>query len=51
VERPPRTLELAERVAAEHVAFADELDGHAAYTVPSHAASLVSAPLWTFWWD
>jgi hypothetical protein len=51
VERPPRTLELAEQIAAEHVAFADELDGSAAYTVRSHAARLIGAPIWTFWWD
>jgi hypothetical protein len=51
VERPPRTLELARRVAAEHCAFADEVDGKASYTVESVAVSLVGSPIWTFWWD
>jgi Domain of unknown function (DUF4253) len=51
VERPPSTLEHAQRVAAEHCAFADELDERADYTVASLAASLVGAPIWTFWWD
>jgi hypothetical protein len=51
VERPPHTLELARQVAAEHCAFADEVDGKASYTVESVAVGLVGAPIWTFWWD
>lgn len=51
VERPPQTLELARQVAAEHCAFADEVDGQASYTVESVAVGLVGMPTWTFWWD
>ena len=50
VERPPRTLEAAQRLAAEQVVLADEcIDG--ARDVSDIAARLVSAPIWTFWWD
>ena len=50
-ERPPRTPELATRLAAEFYAFADEIDRSAANTVKSIAERLVGAPVWTFWWD
>jgi hypothetical protein len=50
VERPPRTLEAAQRIAAEQVVFNGEcLD--AAMDIPNLAARLVNAPCWTFWWD
>jgi hypothetical protein len=50
VQRPPRSLQAAERIAAEHFALADECtEGNR--TVSSIAASLVDAPIWTFWWD
>jgi hypothetical protein len=50
VERPPRTLEAAQRIAAEHVVLADEcIQGFR--DVPNVAAHLVNAPIWTFWWD
>lgn len=50
VERPPRTLEAAQRVAAEHIVLADDcIDG--ARDVPDIAARLVNALIWTFWWD
>jgi hypothetical protein len=50
VERPPRTLEAAQRVAAEQVLLADEcIDGFR--DIPNVAARLVNAPIWTFWWD
>ena len=50
VERPPRTLEAARRLAAEQVVLADDcIDG--ARDVRDIAARLVSAPIWTFWWD
>jgi len=51
VERPPRTLEHALRVAAEHLAFADECNQRAGYSVSELGAELVDAPIWTFWWD
>jgi hypothetical protein len=49
-QRPPRSLEAAERIAAEHFALADECTD-ISRTVPGIAASLVKAPIWTFWWD
>jgi hypothetical protein len=50
VERPPRTLEAAQRIAAEHVVLADEaIDGMK--NIPNIAIRLVNTPIWTFWWD
>jgi hypothetical protein len=51
VERPPRTIERARQVAAEHLAFADECHQRSGYTVAELGAVLVDAPIWTFWWD
>lgn len=50
VDRPPRTLAAAQRIAAEQVGLADEcMQG--GQTIPVIAARLVNAPIWTFWWD
>ena len=50
VERPPPTLEAAQRLAAEQVVLADDcIDG--ARDIPNVAARLVNGPVWTFWWD
>jgi hypothetical protein len=50
VERPPRTLEAAQHLAAEQVVLADDcIDG--TREIPDIAARLVNAPIWTFWWD
>ncbi|MCW2930399.1 MAG: hypothetical protein JWM19_1361 [Actinomycetia bacterium] len=50
VERPPRTLEAAQRLAAEQVVLGgDCIDG--ARDIPGIAARLVNGPIWTFWWD
>jgi hypothetical protein len=51
VERPPHTLEHAQQVAAEHLAFADECNQRSGYSVAELGAVLVDAPIWTFWWD
>lgn len=51
VERPPRTLADAERVAAEHYVFADECGGQGPRDIRSIAVGLVLAPIWAFWWD
>lgn len=51
VERPPRTLTDAQRIAAEHYVFCNECSGQGLHDIPSIAASLVLAPLWAFWWD
>ena len=50
VERPPRTLLEAQRIAAEQVVLADECLA-AAREIPDLAGLLVDAPIWTFWWD
>jgi hypothetical protein len=50
-KRPPRTSAAAQRLAAEHFAFCDECGGQGLRYVAAIAASLESAPLWTFWWD
>jgi len=50
VERPPRSTEAAQRVAAEHFAFCDECAGQGLHDIPGIAASLVDAPVWTCWW-
>ena len=51
VERPPRSLQSAQRIAAEHFAFCDECGGQGLRQVGEIAASLLGAPTWTFWWD
>jgi hypothetical protein len=51
VERPPRTADAALAIAAEHYTFCDECADQALSDVPSITASLVNAPIWTFWWD
>jgi hypothetical protein len=51
VERPPRTLEAARKVAAEHKAIADEHADLGSLTVSLLAPVLVDAPVWSFWWD
>jgi hypothetical protein len=51
VERPPRTPEHAQQVAAEHIAFADDFDRESDNTVTARAASIIGAPIWSFWWD
>jgi hypothetical protein len=50
VERPPRSTEAAQRVAAEHFAFCDESAGQGLHDIPGIAASLVNASVWTCWW-
>jgi len=50
VERPPATIEAACAIAAEHFAFCDEAQV-GLHDVGQIAASLVNAPIWTFWWD
>jgi len=50
VERPPRTLEAAQLLAAEQVHLADDCI-HGARDIPGIADRLVNGPIWTFWWD
>jgi Domain of unknown function (DUF4253) len=50
VERPPRTLEAAQCIAAEQIVLADEcLDG--ATVISVLAERLVNSPVWSLWWD
>jgi hypothetical protein len=49
VERPPVTVEAAQRVAAEHIAFADEPRDSG--SVADLGEALIGAPIWSFWWD
>jgi hypothetical protein len=51
VGRPPRSLEAAQGIAAEHRVFADECAGCGANDIASISASMVNSPIWTFWWD
>ena len=54
VERPPRTREAAQRLAAEQFVFCDEctLAGQVGLSdVSSITARLVNTPIWGFWWD
>jgi hypothetical protein len=50
VSRPPQTLEAAQRITAEHMAFSDE--AHKGPTwIPGIARAIVNNPFWDFWWD
>jgi hypothetical protein len=50
-QRPPRTPEPAQRLAAELWAFCKEFGGTGLHDIRSVTASLMSSPIWTFWWD
>jgi Domain of unknown function (DUF4253) len=50
-DRPPRSVEHAQRIAAEHYAFCDECGGRGLTQVSTITASLMESPIWTFWWD
>lgn len=49
VERPPRGLDAALPVAAEHFLLCDEPAGR--QPVRTTAANIIGAPVWYFWWD
>ena len=51
VDRPPRDIEHAQRIAAEHFVFCNECAGKGLSDVSSIAANLMETPIWTFWWD
>lgn len=44
-DRPPRTVEHAQRVAAEHLVVSDQC------AVFDITARLMETPMWEFWWD
>jgi hypothetical protein len=49
IERPPRGLDAALPIAAEHFVFCDEPAGR--QPVRTTAEQIVDAPVWHFWWD
>ena len=51
VQRPPRTREAAQQLAAEQFAFCDECAGEGLHDISSITAHLLTSPVWTFWWD
>jgi hypothetical protein len=54
VERPPRSYDAAQRLAAEQFAFCDECslgDQVGLNEVGTICDGLVNAPMWGFWWD
>jgi hypothetical protein len=51
VGHPPRSLEQAVPVAAEHYALAPDLIEQGAGSIGEYATALVGAPLWNPWWD
>jgi hypothetical protein len=55
VERPPRTIEAAQAIAAEQWAFCcawiDQYDEAELTAISEIAPRLINAPIWGFWWD
>jgi hypothetical protein len=51
VKRPPRDHNAAQHVAAEHFVFCDECAGRGLRDISDISASIIGAPIWTFWWD
>ncbi len=49
--RPPRTLEVAQLLAAEQFAYCDECAGRGLHDVSSITEELMKTPICTFWWD
>jgi hypothetical protein len=52
--RLPRTVESAQKLAAEHWAFADECtcgNDDGPVSVSDLASRVVTTPIWGFWWD
>jgi hypothetical protein len=49
VQRPPRGLDAALPIAAEHLVFCDEPAGR--QPVRTTASDIIDAPVWYFWWD
>lgn len=51
VGRPPRDLEHARAIAAEHFAICSDCVHQGEGTIEALAATLVDAPSWGFWWN
>jgi hypothetical protein len=50
-EGPPHTVETAQALAAELLAFCDEYGGQGLHDIAGITAALMSSPIWTLWWD
>jgi len=50
-QRPPRSVQSAQLLAAEQWAFCNECAGEGLHDVPRITASVMSSPIWTFGWD
>lgn len=50
-ERPPRTVQAAYHLAAEHRSFCDECGGNGLRDVSDIAEYLLTTLIWSFWWD
>ena len=51
VQRPPKTMDAARSVAAEHFAACSDNVHQGAGSIEAYAEQLVGEPLWSFWWD
>ena len=51
VARPPRTLDDAQRIAAEHFAFCSDSVYQGAGSISQLANDLIDGPIWSLWWD
>ena len=51
VGRPPRDLDAATSIAAEHLAWCPDNIQQGAGSIRDYAPLLVNEPLWPFWWD
>jgi len=51
VGRPPRDLEHARAIAAEHFAVCSDVVYQGEDSIEALAATLVDAEAWSFWWD
>jgi hypothetical protein len=51
VDRPPATLDVAEAIAAEHLAACPDSIFQGSGSIRSYAADLVDRSVWSLWWD
>ncbi|MGH9280421.1 MAG: DUF4253 domain-containing protein [Acidimicrobiales bacterium] len=51
VARPPRSLDAAQRVAAEYFAFCSDSAYQGVGSISQLAEDLIDGAIWSFWWD